>query len=218
MKEIKIDICTAKEAMVRVVEYMKLESIQVIETVSLESLKHYQSNSTEKKIEWEFENFDLIIPENKAVLEAIGIKDHTLIKEAETQLFLKMFMRYLHKNRIKVFLLTENEENLDYMRQYLKEHAPGIKIVETATMETHGVSDDMILNRINGVEIDCILASLPAPLQKEFIVKNRMLIDAKLWVGLGNRIVKEAKTKKTKLRTGWFSDLMRVLSEKITKL
>ena len=47
---------------------------------------------------------------------------------------------------------------------------------------------DMLVNAINGSEVDCILSALSVPLQEDFIAKNRNLLDARVWVGVGNRM------------------------------
>ena len=46
----------------------------------------------------------------------------------------------------------------------------------------------MFVNAINGSEVDCILSALSVPLQEDFIAKNRNLLDARVWVGVGNRM------------------------------
>lgn len=224
MKYDKIIKYTAKEAMALVVDYLKLESIQTIEILSLETLKicqkHNENEENSKKIEWNLENFDITIADSRAVLEAAGftgqtLLEETLLKEAESQLFMKMFMRYLHRNHVKVFLLAENEAVLEDMKKNIFEYSSGIKIVETATMETHGISDDMILNLINGVEADCILADISTPLQQEFIMRNRMLINTKLWVGLGDQTLKKCKIKKLQKNEKYLEKMSNVL-RKIT--
>jgi len=190
MKGIKIDQYTAKEAMERVVEYMKIESVQTIEMVTLDTLRCYS-----KELEWNDNAFNLTLADSRVVLEAVGIKDERLLKEADAHLFMKMFVRFLHKNRVKVFLLAENDEVLSNLKEWIKENYTKIVIVETATLEEHGVSDDMLLNRINGVEAECVLTALPSPKQQEFIAKNRMLMNARIWVGLGVKIGKKEKKK-----------------------
>ncbi len=205
MECFKIDNYTAKEAMTLAVEYLKKESIQTIEMITLGTLKYCKSDSygakaeiiSGAKREWDFSDFDITFAENKTVLQTLGVADETLLKEAESQLFMKMFLHYLHKNRVKVFLIAENEEKLVDIKEYFRKHLWGIKIVETATIETHGISDDMILNRINGVEAECILAALSTPRRQEFIVRNRLLIHANLWLGLGTDFFKKGKPRRS---------------------
>ena len=48
--------------------------------------------------------------------------------------------------------------------------------------------DDMILNCINGVEAECVISVLPSPLQEAFVVRNKILLNARLWLGLGKKM------------------------------
>lgn len=109
------------------------------------------------------------------------------ISESEQKLFIKMFSHWLHKNRERIFLLADSVSALELMKQRIASKYKGIKIVETATLEEHGVSDDMILNRINGAEANCIIVSLSKDVEESFISNNRKSLNAKVWLGLGNK-------------------------------
>lgn len=120
---------------------------------------------------------------------------------AESVLFVKMFMRFLHKNSGRVFLLAQNEDMLTMLRGHVEEKYSGIHTVETANWEEHAASHDMILNRINGAEAEYIIAALPATAQGEFLEQYRTALDAKIWLGLGTHLKrKENKFSMTKLR------------------
>lgn len=116
--------------------------------------------------------------------QAISIR---AISESERKLFVRMFGHWLHKNRERVFLLADSVAVLELMKQRIASKYKGIKIVETATLEEHGVSDDMILNRINGAEANCIIVSLSKDEEESFISNNRRSLNAKVWLGLGNK-------------------------------
>ena len=47
--------------------------------------------------------FGLILPGETEILEAAGETDRIKLREAENQTFIKMFMKYLQKNRKRVF-------------------------------------------------------------------------------------------------------------------
>lgn len=120
-------------------------------------------------------------------IEVITIADEKGF-EAEGLLFVKMFMRFLHKNQGRVLLLAENEELLSKLVQYVRENYAKIRVVEIANLEEHGISADMILNRINGAEAEYIIASLPSELQDDFISQHRSALDAKIWFGIGTHL------------------------------
>lgn len=201
MGEIRIDDYTAKEAMELAIKYMKLESVQTIEIVTLDTLKYYNDKEkydTYDNIKWKQEAFNIVLAEDSAVLKSAGIDeerllDERLLKEADSYLFVKMFMRFLHKNRAKVFLLAENESVLKQMKSFIEIYSSGIKIIDSVIYDAENVSDDMILNRINGAEIDCVMATLSPPYQQEFVIKNRLLVNARIWIGLGTHLGRRSK-------------------------
>ncbi len=109
------------------------------------------------------------------------------IPETERKLFVKLLHHWMHKNRVSVFLLTDNILSLQIIEQYIKVKYAGIRIVATATLDEDGMSDDKILNRINGAEADCVIVSLPKETEELFVEYNRMSLNSKLWLGLGSR-------------------------------
>lgn len=141
---------------------------------------------------------------NARSVQAIEIVQVEDSKEAgaESILFVKMFMRFLHKNAGRVFLLTYSEDSLAMLREHIEEKYSGICIAETANWEEHAASHDMISNRINGAESEYIIAALPSTEQEEFLEQYRTALDAKIWLGLGTHL----KRKENKLIFGKMKD------------
>ena len=52
----------------------------------------------------------------------------------------------------------------------------------------------MLVNAMNGGEIDCIIAALSAPLQEDFIIKNKNLLDVRIFLGIARRPFRYAGT------------------------
>lgn len=213
--DVPISNYTAKEAMKKVMEYMQTEPISIIEMVTMNTLVQLFDKEEQKKY---IDEFEFTFVGDKSILEAAGVTDSKYLKEADTLLFVKMLMRFLHKNHNKVFLLAENEESLRILKDYVEDNYSGIKIAETATMEEHGKSDDMIVNRINGAEVDCILVTLPSPLQEEIILRNRLLLNARIWFGLGMELrEKQTVSGKKRLKTFFTQRIMKKKIEKEQK-
>lgn len=207
--DLEIDNCTAKYAMKKVVECMKTEPLNIIEMLTLNSIKKFQD---ETELKQQMKEFDLIFAGDKGLLEAAGIQDDRRLNEIESFLFIKMCMKFFHRNGTRVFILAEQESFLNEIKQHMEEEYPNIQIVETATMEEHGISDDMILNRINGAEADCILSALSSPRQEEFILRNRLLLNSRIWLGLGTEL-RELREGKTRFRK-WKDLLTRYVLKK----
>lgn len=184
--DIDIDNCSAKEAMKRTVEYLGTEPVNIIEMATVDGLMQMDHMLQLKE---DVCSFDLVLAGDKTILEAADITDRKYLQETEGRVFLKMFMRYLHKNHKRIYLLVESEEEGQEFYEYLQRHYGGLQIIGMAKISALNRADDMLVNAINGGEVDCILATLSVPLQEEFIVKNKSLLDVRLWVGLGKENV-----------------------------
>ena len=106
---LEINNFTAKDAMKCVVSYMGTEPVNVIEMVTMNTIAKFQEDDSAKEI---FEVFDLALASDKGILQAVGVEDERRLKEADELLFIKMVMRYLHKNAARVFLLADSDADL----------------------------------------------------------------------------------------------------------
>lgn len=190
--DLQIDNLTAKDAVKRVVSYMETEPVSVVEMVTMNTLAKFQQDETAKEL---FEHFDIALASDKGMLEAAGETDERRLKEVDELLFIKMVMRFLHKNSARVFLLAEDEADLQKLEMYMLEDYSNIQVVDKATMQENAASDDMLLNLLNGAEAECILSALPSPIEEQFIYRNKSLVNAKVWLGFGN-LLDELKKEK----------------------
>lgn len=189
---IEIDNFSAKDAVKQIVTYMENERMNVIEMVTMNTLAKFQEDEEAGTI---FQSFDLAMAGDKGILQAAGVEEERRLKEVEELLFIKMAMRYFHKNNVRVFLLAENSADLEKLEGYMEEDYSNIQVIETATLEEHGASDDKLLNLVNGAEVDCILSTLPSPTEEQFIYRNKSLVNARIWLGFGNLLGEMRKQK-----------------------
>ena len=190
--DVNIDSCTAKEAMKETIAFLESGPVSVIDVVSVDGLMQMNDLS---ELKARMNEFDLVLPGEKLILTAPAFElileaaeEARLPKEIDIKLYLKMFMRYLHKNHKRMYLLVESEEDGQEAFRYMQRTYSGIQLVGLAKVSAEGRADDMLVNAINGSEVDCILSALSVPLQEDFIAKNRNLLDARVWVGVGNRM------------------------------
>ena len=211
--EVELDNCSAKEAMKRVVEHMNMERLNVVEMVTMNTLARFQEVEEDAAL---FKEFDLVLPSDKGILEAAGIHDERRLREVDELLFIKMIMRYLQKSRISVFLLSETEASRLQFEEYIDKEYGNLKVIGSISLEEHGSSDDMFLNLINGAEVQCVLSTLPSPMEENLISKNKALVNARVWFGFGPLIREINKEKK-----GWqkFKEniLRRILKKEVEK-
>lgn len=173
---------TAKEAMTKMMEYIQTEPISVVEMVTMQSLVKVLEQEEPQAC---MQEFDLTFAGNKELLEAAGVEETQYLQEAKSMLFVKMFLKYLHKNHKRIFILAEDGQLQKQMTEYLEDTYSGICIVDAASMEEQDDSEETIINRMNGTEADCVLAFLSSPLQEQFIIRNKALLNMKIWLGLG---------------------------------
>lgn len=176
---------SAKGAMSKMVDYLQQDTFHVVEVVTMHSLVRLLEKEEHRQY---LEKFDFTFAGDKEVLEAGGVTDSKRLQEAEDMLFVKMFLHYLHKNHKKVFLLVDDADVLQKVTSFMKEDYRDIRIIESALVEEQGLSDEMIINQINGAETDCVMAFMESPLQEEFLIRNRLLINTKVWIGLGREL------------------------------
>ena len=185
---VNIDSCTAKEAMKETIAFLETEPVSVIEVVSVDGLM--QMNDL-PELKEKLNEFDLVLPGEELILETA--EEARMPKEIDMSLYLKMFMRYLHKNHKRIYLLVESEEEGQEAFRYMQKAYSGIQLIGLAKVSAEGRADDMLVNAINGSEVDCILSALSTPLQEDFIAKNRNLLDARVWIGVGQRLFSKRK-------------------------
>lgn len=210
---LEIDNLTAKDAVKRVVSYMETEPVSIVEMVTMNTLGKFQQDETAKEL---FESFDMALASDKGMLEAAGVKDERRLKEVDELLFIKMVMRFLHKNSARVFLLAEGEADLQKLEMYMQQDYSNIQVMDKATMEENGASDDMLLNLVNGAEAEYILSALPSPIEEQFVYRNKSLVNARVWLGLGN-LLDELKKEKTGFQKAKDFILRQLLKKEMAK-
>lgn len=179
---IGIDDCTAKEAMKQTVAYMETEPVNVIELVTVDTLMYASGDPALRE---NIEKSDLVLAGEKEILESADQGGRHRIQEIEQGTYLKMVLRYLHKNHLRVFLLVETDEEAEAFYRYLEKEYSGIQIAGMARVSPVDAADELVVNAVNGAETDCVIAAMSAPVQEEFIARNRMLLNARLWLGVG---------------------------------
>lgn len=189
--DISIDNFTAKEAMKQFVDSIQSDPISVIEMVTVDSLMNMDEVSGLKE---DVCDFDLVLAGDTMILESADITDKQWLRETRERLFLKMLLCYINKHHKRVYLLVESEEEGQEFLDYLECNYRGTQIGGMAKVSAENRADDMIVNAINGADIDCVVSAMSSPLQEDFITKNRSVLNANIWLGLGKEILPISKT------------------------
>ena len=87
----------------------------------------------------------------------------------------------------------ESEEEGRRVYEYLEHRYGGIQVCGMAKVSAQDRADDMLVNAINGAEVDCVLSLLSSPLREDFAVKNKNLFNVRLFLCLGKTMIPEEK-------------------------
>ena len=177
-----LDCLTAKEAMLRAMQFMENDLVDTIEILSMKDLMNGREDT-----EWQdlVNECELVMPGEAEILKAADAGGGNVERETGNHIFIKLFLKYLQKNQKKIFLLAETEEDLLDTTEALRRYNRGIRLTGSGVVKPGDNRDESVVNEINGTETDCILSVLPPPYQEQFISRNRALLNAKVWLGCG---------------------------------
>ena len=213
---VQLDDYTAKDAMKAVTEYMHTEPVNTVEIITVDILmRAAQTDGMKESIE----NLDMVIAGDESILEAAEVTEKKKLQEAHNQVFMKLVFHYFHKNHSRLFLLADSLDGTKKLEQYLQSGYSGIQIVGTDCVPDDESADDLITNQINGVEADCVLASMVSPTQEEFIGRCKNALNARIWLGIGTEsgFMLQRVTWRTRLKEFLFRKILKREVEKDKK-
>ena len=180
---VRLNCLTAKEIMLKVMQFMENDLVDTIEILSMDALMKGREDEEWKEL---FREFELVLPGEAEILKGADIADKDMLKETENRTFLKLFLKYLQKNQKKVFLLAETEEELRRAGDAVRRYSRGLRLAGSGIISAEDNREESVINEINGTETDCILSVLTPPYQEQFIMRNKALLNAKVWLGCGS--------------------------------
>lgn len=184
---------SAKAAMQKVVQYMESDSINTVEIITMDMLLKGKDMPGWK---------EAVVTESGAageteILEAAGVREKTLLRDTAGQVFLKMFLRYIQRNKKRVFLVAQSETELLEMESAIREHDRKLILAGRGVLPPDGAGIEQVINAVNGAETDCIFSLLPSPEQELLIQRNSAFVKCKSVVWMRERL-KEIYMKKQK--------------------
>ena len=177
-----LDCLTAKEAMLRAMQFMENDLVDTIEILSMKDLMNGREDTKWQDL---VNECGLVMPGEAEILKAADAGGGNVERETGNHIFIKLFLKYLQKNQKKIFLLAETEEDLLDTTEALRRYNRGIRLTGSGVVKPGDNRDESVVNEINGTETDCILSVLASPYQEQFISRNRALLNATVWLGCG---------------------------------
>lgn len=189
--DVGVDDCSAKEAMKKVIEFFQEAPVSIVEIVTAADLMLLDNQYMMKEA---MKEFDMVLAGDTAILETSEEFHTTSEYDVKKYTFLKLLLHYMHKNKKRAYLLVGDQGESQDILGYMDHHYKGIEIAGMAKLVSEDRSDDMIVNAINGGDVDCVISVLETPLQEDFIIKNKNRLNANLWLGIGKSILPYVKT------------------------
>ena len=100
-------------------------------------------------------------------------------------------LQCLEMENISLYLVGDNEKDMRIFMESLKSLYPGIQItgayhVEPELREEFKVSDEIIVNEINGEDTDLLVVMMSGTGQEEWIRENKTILRARICIGIGS--------------------------------
>ncbi len=187
---ILVDNYTVREAIRQVEMSMESKGFYLIEEVTVDMLLMAERN---EKVRDAIMSVDLTVVVESEILSATGANSLQRQHEIENHDFFAEFMKRLERNHKTVFLLGETTEDIEKVRNIIKQSYGRIEFVGEVSMESQSDGTDGVVNEINSATPDVIVSLLPSPGQEIFLQENRDKLSAKIWYGLGRELLATQK-------------------------
>jgi len=139
---------------------------------------------------------DLLVPGSTEILKAGGILSMSRHREVEGNFFLREVLKRFAKERRRIFLLANTQEELVMMRSSLLQIEQKLTYFGSFTYDGPERSDFAVVNEINSVVPDVIISMVPSPGQEILMNEYARMVNAKLWISLQPGVLKHVNDEK----------------------
>ena len=170
---------SVKESMKRVLTYLNNGSLDTVCFLTTDLLLEAKDN---QELKTNIEEMNMTIPSTVDILQAGETVIRSREKEVESNLFLRELLKRLAREKRKIFLIAETEDEIVHMRETLLRMEDRLVFFGSYAYEMLTGTEDVIINEINNVIPDVIFSRLDSPKQEKLVCENQMKVNAKLWV------------------------------------
>jgi N-acetylglucosaminyldiphosphoundecaprenol N-acetyl-beta-D-mannosaminyltransferase len=186
--DIELDNCSIRESLLTMDKYLNDTAMNSVQMITMEMLVRAEHSHVIRRY---LENIDFTVIDDKSILEVAGAKSVKRISEVTSRDFFEDFMRKIYRSNSGIYLLAEDADDLDSLREYLRTIVELPRIVGEYAVGTVQSDYDEVANDINSVLPDVIFSVLHSPKQEEFYELEKSKLSAKIWFGLGADFMKK---------------------------
>ena len=179
--DIDIDMMTNDIFIQKMNEYLTDDSLDVILFASTKMLNRAVEDAEYRQL---IEQAELLLPGEEALLTT----HHVDILEAGGMVVscksLGMMLENLTKEDRTLYIIAENEAEVEKLQLYCKSMQPELRVVGSYANDKE-LEDAAVINEINSHTPDMILLNLATGVQEEWIKAHAPLLNGKLCIAIG---------------------------------
>lgn len=179
---VAVQIQSVQEAMARMDKNLRQEGLYVIQYLTMDLLIQAEQNEELMSC---LNQADMKLIGEKGLLDAMGNEEKIREREIRENEFMKAFLKRMAREKHPVFLLCDDEKEMNLLTEYFHNHYRDIQVIDSYSMENWFGDYDEIVNRINGSGAEVVITLLESPFSETFVAHNKNKLSPSIWYGLG---------------------------------
>ncbi len=124
---------------------------------------------------------DVTIIAEQGILDAVGETTILRKQEIERREFFFQLMKILGRGGYTIYVLGDEEKEVEQALRYIKDEFPRIDIVGASILDKDAEHSENIINDINLIAPKVLISVLSSPYQEKFFVEHRNMFSVKIW-------------------------------------
>lgn len=182
---IEIDNHTIREIMFLLEEYVNSDGLNLVAVVTPDLLMAASEN--EEVLDF-VKMMDLHIIGDSTILEVQEERFEQQASELQRRELEETFLNSLIRKRKTVYWLSDYENDLPILKDYMAEHYPKLNIQGTYAGEVNEENIDSIINEINSVAPDVVFYQSSSQARHDVLIKHKNRLNTRLCICMGYRI------------------------------
>ncbi len=184
---IQLDNLSLPEAMTSIEEFFGRGRLYTVDYVYAELLKLLvQEEELKNSV---IAGTDLMLIGEKAVAQVLDVPCMMTEEELDRQQLANQFLQYCEQEQKTIYWIGETEESYEQFRAYADKVYPQMQVVGAFAVGEDLTSEmeEALINDINCLTPDVIVSKLPSPYQEQFISRQKMKLNAQVWLGISSK-------------------------------
>lgn len=170
---------TLRESMKKVEQFFQDGKVSTIALITMKGLIKAQDSPEIKN--W-MDSLDMTVAADADILHAADINYRSRIHDVENGEFIAEFLKKLVRQRKKIYLLSQTEEQLKKMEDELTSFQEDLLIAGRLAINELEYDDDFIINDINLKMPGVLISNLESPKREDFWKNNHMKLNVSIWL------------------------------------